>query len=220
MWGDQKTTLSSVDTSPGEKSSLLTGKGSPDHKDPSKNRLLSEDDDSWDGWGGEDWKDKNSPDSPESTPEKEKPTKKEESFDTGNDDELEAWLNDDTPLHSSKVDLSEDTTTSANENSGWDNEVWADEDDEWQSLDIGSSESIHNITTVACPPLSQLTLNRLTREVKISCFKWKYGVLVHYIIPVTCNNLSIPMGINSPSKIENSNRKDIMTIYTAGVFRS
>lgn len=207
LWGDQKTTLSSVDTSPGEKSSLLTGKGSPDHKDPSKNRLLSEDDDSWDGWGGEDWKDKNSPDSPGSTPEKKKPTKKEESFDTGNDDELEAWLNDDTPLHSSKVsskndgwdswnepekktkskkssqsnqkksskvtsnandgwndvdwgnnkisspnkqneplvgnlvDLSEDTTTSANENSGWDNEVWADEDDEWQSLDIGSSES-------------------------------------------------------------------------------
>lgn len=45
------------------------------------------------------------------------------------------------PLVGNLVDLSEDTTTPANGNSGWDNEVWADEDDEWQSLDIGSSES-------------------------------------------------------------------------------
>ncbi|KAL4236699.1 ADP-ribosylation factor GTPase-activating protein 1 [Mactra antiquata] len=76
LWGEPKTTLSTVDTSPGEKSSLLGG-GTPTHQsDPSKKKLLK-DDDEWGGWTD----DKNSG--------------------WNNDDEneddqaLEDWLNDD-----------------------------------------------------------------------------------------------------------------------------
>ncbi|KAK3089333.1 hypothetical protein FSP39_002793 [Pinctada imbricata] len=206
LWGEPKTTLSTVDTSPGEKSSLLTAQGSID-SDPSKNRLLSEDDNSWGADWDDNWKDTDT----------EKKGKKTANSDwdaspTNEDEAFEAWLNDDTPLQltksqskksddgwdswpeeksqkpkksnnksdknmskkSSKVksedgwnnadwdmgfnsinkkqkeplvgnllDLSDDTPAQNNDNSGWDNEVWAkdgDEDEAWQSLDAGGSE--------------------------------------------------------------------------------
>ncbi|XP_021344332.1 uncharacterized protein LOC110444266, partial [Mizuhopecten yessoensis] len=207
LWGEPKTTLSSVDTSPGEKSSLLTDNASP-QRDPSKNRLLS-DEDSWDSWEG-DWQDGK------------KKQKKLQSGDYNDqsfsedrnteEDEFEAWLNDEKPLQSKSskpkkdesewdnwgesdnkvnkskksspknqskkssktasksnegwddadwgdgfsspkkqkeplvgnlVDLGEDTPSQTNGNSGWDNEVWANDDDmdEWQSLDLGTTDS-------------------------------------------------------------------------------
>lgn len=58
LWGGEpKTTLATADTSPGEKTSLLGGGNASPTKgrDPSKNRLLSEDDDSWGSWGAGDW---------------------------------------------------------------------------------------------------------------------------------------------------------------------
>ncbi|XP_029639125.1 ADP-ribosylation factor GTPase-activating protein 1-like isoform X3 [Octopus sinensis] len=58
LWGGEpKTTLATADTSPGEKTSLLGGgNGSPTKgRDPSKNRLLSDDEDSWGSWGAGDW---------------------------------------------------------------------------------------------------------------------------------------------------------------------
>ncbi|GAB1607250.1 ADP-ribosylation factor GTPase-activating protein 1-like isoform X2 [Argonauta hians] len=58
LWGGEpKTTLATADTSPGEKTSLLgAGNGSPTKgRDPSKNRLLSDDEDSWGSWGAGDW---------------------------------------------------------------------------------------------------------------------------------------------------------------------
>ncbi|XP_033736871.1 ADP-ribosylation factor GTPase-activating protein 1-like isoform X1 [Pecten maximus] len=206
LWGEPKTTLSSVDTSPGEKSSLLTDNASP-QREPSKNRLLS-DEDSWDSWEG-DWQDGK------------KNQKKSQSSDYNDrgmsedrnteEDEFEAWLNDEKPLHSKSsklkkdenewdnwgetdkankskksspknhnkksskmsskssdawddadwgdgfsspkkqkeplvgnlVDLGEDISSQPNGNSGWDNEVWANDDDmdEWQSLDLGTTDS-------------------------------------------------------------------------------
>jgi hypothetical protein len=40
------------------------------------------------------------------------------------------------------VDISDDSHVATNGNTGWDNEVWAnEEDEEWQSLDIGSSQN-------------------------------------------------------------------------------
>lgn len=195
FWGEPKTTLSTVDTSPGEKSTLLSGDSSPD-KDPSKNRLLSEDDeDSWGGWGNE-WENKSSKSSSR------KSEGSSSTYDTKKaEDDLEAWLNDDDslikssnskpkpkkaednwddwddskkkdkvvkndkkgkssdgwedvdwnsglssskkqkePLVGNLVDLSEDTSVTTNGNTGWDNEVWAnEEDDDWQSLDVGTT---------------------------------------------------------------------------------
>ncbi|CAC5377569.1 ARFGAP1 [Mytilus coruscus] len=199
LWGEPKTTLSSVDTSPGEKSNLLSGNSSPD-KDLSKNRLLSEDDDDNWGWGNE-WESKGSKGSPRRSEDS------SSGFDSKKaDDDLENWLNDDDsliqtskskskskkveddwdnwgdnsktdkvktdkksskgkssdgwedvdwnagfssnekqkqPLVGDLLDLSEDTPVTTNGNSGWDNEVWAneEEEDEWQSLDIGSSDN-------------------------------------------------------------------------------
>ncbi|XP_067679916.1 ADP-ribosylation factor GTPase-activating protein 1-like isoform X2 [Haliotis asinina] len=184
LWGEPKTTLATADTSPGEKTSLLGAKG-----DPSKNRLLSDDDDSWgDSWGSE-WDDKKKKKSGQSD------------WSAGDDDELEAWLNnDETPLSSTSSskqkskndnwdDWGNDTggnstakktkenkkasknkedgwkdvdwdsgftspakqkeplvgnlldlgdTSAGNDNGGWDNDVWAndDDDDAWQSLDV------------------------------------------------------------------------------------
>ena len=46
------------------------------------------------------------------------------------------------PLVGNLVDISDDSHVATNGNTGWDNEVWAnEEDDEWQSLDIGSSQN-------------------------------------------------------------------------------
>lgn len=44
------------------------------------------------------------------------------------------------PLVGNLLDLGEDSEVTTNGNSGWDNEVWAneDEDDDWQSLDTAS----------------------------------------------------------------------------------
>jgi hypothetical protein len=44
--------------------------------------------------------------------------------------------------HDSRSSISDDSHVATNGNTGWDNEVWAnEEDDEWQSLDIGSSQN-------------------------------------------------------------------------------
>ncbi|XP_045157548.2 ADP-ribosylation factor GTPase-activating protein 1-like [Mercenaria mercenaria] len=76
LWGEPKTTLSSVDTSPGEKSSLLGG-GTPTHQsDQSQNKLLKDEDD-WGGWSD----DKNSG--------------WNNAEENGDDQALEDWLNDD-----------------------------------------------------------------------------------------------------------------------------
>lgn len=153
-------------------------------RDSSGNRLLSEDDDSWgEPWGPEGGKTQNQQNASD--------------WSAGNDDDLEAWLNEDSPykgmlgkekqVSSSKklgkdnkktlaskskptskgsdwndadwdegftslgkqseplvgnlVDLgTEDGNGSSKKtDSGWDNEVWADEEDEWQTLDLESS---------------------------------------------------------------------------------
>ncbi|KAL8598548.1 hypothetical protein ACOMHN_051336 [Nucella lapillus] len=209
LWGEPKTTLATADTSPGEKTSLLGmgGYGSGAAGDSSGNRLLSEEEDSWgDSWGG-DWGGQEDDSSGGGSNKRAKPTKGPSSSDwsAGNDDDLEAWLNEDSPykdmlnkeknptnasaaaatkkmlkeskrpsssgsknkLASSKgegwndaqwdsgftspakqkeplvgnlLDLGADNagTSSRNANSGWDNEVWADEDDEWHTLDLDS----------------------------------------------------------------------------------
>ncbi|KAK3592161.1 hypothetical protein CHS0354_019452 [Potamilus streckersoni] len=195
LWGEPKTTLSSVDTSPGEKSSLLGGGGAAKDRDPSKGQLLGDDDDSWEGWGG-DWQDKGSKRGDTS------PSKEEEDF--------EAWLNEDSspkssskdssskddewgnwgtgdngaskkaqksvknmkkkekqaasegwndvewndghstkkskeskePLVGNLVDLGDNSTGGQGDGSGWDNEVWADaDDDEWQTLELDNSKA-------------------------------------------------------------------------------
>ena len=167
-------------------------------------KLLNEEDDGWDSWGQDGFNEnkKNTQQTYEGIKQKE-------------EDEYEAWLNDETPLHSMEItskkdeenwnnwgesesrtkkssknspkdskkssskknittddffgefsssppssgatkkqkeqkeplvgnllDLGEDNSVSTNGNAGgWDNEVWANEDDEWRSLDIGLSEN-------------------------------------------------------------------------------
>ncbi|XP_069127809.1 ADP-ribosylation factor GTPase-activating protein 1-like isoform X2 [Argopecten irradians] len=112
LWGEPKTTLSSVDTSPGEKSSLLTDNASP-QRDPSKNRLLS-DEDSWDSWEG-DWQDGK---------KNQKKSQSSSYSDRGDDrnteeDDFEAWLNDEKPLQSK-------SSKQKKEENDWDN--WGDND--------------------------------------------------------------------------------------------
>lgn len=83
LWGEPKTTLNSVDTSPGEKSSLL-GDGTPVHLRDQNSKLLNDEDD-WSGWSDE---------------------KNNWNNDQDNDDDaLEAWLNDDSSAKSSKNKL-------------------------------------------------------------------------------------------------------------------
>lgn len=192
LWGEPKTTLNSVDTSPGEKSSLL-GDGTPVHQRDQGSKLLNDEDD-WSGWSDDknNWNNEHD----------------------NEDDALEAWLNDDSSTKSSKnkqnkksnkdleanewetldgadkkslkssrnakkketlinandgwddvdwnnvpitsnkpkeplvgnlldLDINDSPSNKDNNmtNDGWDNEVWAEaDDDEWQSLDIVSSD--------------------------------------------------------------------------------
>ncbi|KAK7101294.1 ADP-ribosylation factor GTPase-activating protein 1-like isoform X2 [Littorina saxatilis] len=210
LWGEPKTTLTSADTSPGEKTSLLGigGYGSGAAGDSSGNRLLSEDEDSWgDSWGGEwgkeDGKNENNGSSGGSgKPQKQGKKPNSNEFSPGNEEDLEAWLNEDSPykgmlnkdkekpssaakkaakekdskarpssasknkssaskgsdwadaewdsgftspgkqkepLVGNLLDFGGDDDagrSSGNAGSGWDNEVWADDDDEWQTLDL------------------------------------------------------------------------------------
>ena len=169
-------------------------------RDSSGNRLLSEDEDSWgDSWGGDWGKDDSNPAS--GKPQKQSKSASNSDWSAGNDDDLEAWLNEDSPYKgmlnkekpnkkttapttkeakrpssgtktksSSKgddwndvewdsgftspgkqkeplvgnlLDLgTDDTATSSGKaSSGWDNEVWADDDDEWQTLDLDSGSA-------------------------------------------------------------------------------
>jgi len=183
-------------------------------RDPSKNRLLSEEEDAWGNWEDNNWQEpkKNGRKQTEKSSDR---NSSQGLTDENEEDEFEAWLNDESPLQSKKsskskkvsdenewnnwqeadskttskskvksspkskksskaksndgwddvewesgftspkkqkeplvgnlVDLAEDTKAATNGNSGWDNEVWANEDDdedsEWQSLDIGTMES-------------------------------------------------------------------------------
>ncbi|XP_005110329.2 ADP-ribosylation factor GTPase-activating protein 1 [Aplysia californica] len=217
LWGEPKTTLTSADTSPGEKSSLLGRSSYGSGDDSSKSHLLGDEDESWGDWGQDsDW-----------SSSSKKPSKKNSSdWSAGNEDDLEAWLNDDDtsglspaaksknkkkndddwnswktdsssktsakssssssslsskskkksqksstavsssdgwddadwnsglsgtsskqkqPLVGNLLDLGEEEGSSAGsrsrggDNDGWDNEVWAqDDDDEWQTLDLGT----------------------------------------------------------------------------------
>ncbi|XP_025109780.1 LOW QUALITY PROTEIN: ADP-ribosylation factor GTPase-activating protein 1-like [Pomacea canaliculata] len=199
LWGEPKTTLATADTSPGEKTSLLGmgGYGSNSAGDSSGNKLLAEDEDSWgESWGGDWQKDSGGVSGGSGKHQK----LNSNDWSAGNDEDLEAWLNEDSPYKammgkekpqasatkktskdakkmSSKaktsaakgsdwndvewdsgftspgkqkeplvgnlLDLSEgDANTCANTkaDAGWDNEVWADEEDEWQSLDLDSSK--------------------------------------------------------------------------------
>lgn len=106
LWGGEpKTTLATADTSPGEKTSLLSGgNGSPTKgRDFSKNRLLSEDDDSWGSWGAGDWHPGENSSGSGSNGKLRSPTS---DFDQANSsisvqkkkemNDLERWLNDST----------------------------------------------------------------------------------------------------------------------------
>nr|KAG5709552.1 hypothetical protein BaRGS_001602 [Batillaria attramentaria] len=203
LWGEPKTTLATADTSPGEKTSLLGlgGYGSGASGDSSGNKLLAEDEDSWgDSWGG-DWQKDDSGGGGGGGGKGSKGQKPSSNdWTAGNEDDLEAWLNEDSPykgmlgkeskssakkaskdskkpssaskskpssastnkgsdwndiewdtgfsspakqkepLVGNLLDLGHDdgNGSSTNANSGWDNEVWADDDDEWQTLDLDS----------------------------------------------------------------------------------
>ncbi|XP_076462234.1 ADP-ribosylation factor GTPase-activating protein 1-like isoform X2 [Babylonia areolata] len=209
LWGEPKTTLATADTSPGEKTSLLGmgGYGSGAAGDSSGNRLLSEEEDSWgDSWGGE-WggqEDSNGSGGNKTAGKAAKGSAGND-WSAGNEDDLEAWLNEDSPYRSmlNKEKAAPKKTTpreskrpsSASKNksskggndwndaewdsgftspgkqkeplvgnlldlgteeaggsgggsggnsgagSGWDNDVWADDDDEWQTLDLDSGSS-------------------------------------------------------------------------------
>ncbi|KAL5016213.1 hypothetical protein ScPMuIL_005802 [Solemya velum] len=97
LWNDPKTTLGTVDTSPGEKSSLLDNQSSFDSdRDSNKGRLLSEEDDLWGNWSS-DWhgnrnnRSQNSSDWGNGSPEKRLVDNQDKE-----EDELEKWLNDET----------------------------------------------------------------------------------------------------------------------------
>ncbi|CAG5123167.1 unnamed protein product, partial [Candidula unifasciata] len=86
LWGEPKTTLTSADTSPGEKSSLLGKTAYTSGEEASKNQLLEDEDESWGQWGqGGDW-----------SSSKASSKANNSDWSAGNDDDLEAWLNDDT----------------------------------------------------------------------------------------------------------------------------
>ncbi|GFS01515.1 ADP-ribosylation factor GTPase-activating protein 1 [Elysia marginata] len=88
LWGEPKTTLNSADTSPGEKSSLLSRGSYGSGDDSSKGHLLGEEDDSWGDWGNEsDWSNSSA---------KKNVKNKDSGWSAGNEDDFEAWLNDDT----------------------------------------------------------------------------------------------------------------------------
>ena len=168
-------------------------------RDSSGNRLLSEEEDSWgDSWGGEWGKDESGGGNTSGgKPQKQAKTGNSSDWTAGNDDDLEAWLNEDSPykgmlskdkdktsgkkvpkeskrpssgsknkssapkasdwndaewdsgftspgkqkepLVGNLLDFGNDDggASSGNTNSGWDNEVWAD-DEEWQTLDLDS----------------------------------------------------------------------------------
>jgi hypothetical protein len=125
-----------------------------DESQSSKNKLSknSNNEENWDDWGHNDGKDKKSLKSSQNM-------KKKESLKTkkGEDDgwNVEDWggqvssnknvsKKSKDPLVGNLLDLdineSGNTETGAN-NSGWDNEVWADgDDDDWQSLEIESKK--------------------------------------------------------------------------------
>ncbi|KAK0069619.1 ADP-ribosylation factor GTPase-activating protein 1 [Biomphalaria pfeifferi] len=91
LWSEPKTTLTSADTSPGEKSSLLSRSSYGSGEDSSKSHLLAEDDESWGEWGQDsDWSSKKS-------------NKQNSDWSAGNEDDLEAWLNDDKSTMSSST---------------------------------------------------------------------------------------------------------------------
>lgn len=196
LWGEPKTTLATADTSPGEKTSLLGigGYGSGASGDSSGNQLLGDEEDSWGESWSSDWQKDDG-----SAGKGGKGNKSNNSgWSAGNEDDLEAWLNEDSPykgmlgkdskssakkaskeskkpssaskskpssakgsdwndvdwdtgfsspakqkepLVGKLLDLGQDegSGVSASAGSGWDNEVWADDDDDdWQTLDLGS----------------------------------------------------------------------------------
>lgn len=196
LWSEPRTTLGTVDTSPGEKSSLLGG-GTPTHQtDQSKRKLLKDDNEDWGGWSDDKnsgWKDgdENADDQAleDWLNDDESQSSKKQSKNSNNDESWDDWgpmdgkdkkslkssqnmkkkeslktkkLEDDdwtveewggnvsSNKNSSKklkdplvgnlldLDINDSGNTGAN-NSGWDNEVWADgDDDDWQTLEIES----------------------------------------------------------------------------------
>ncbi|XP_052776343.1 ADP-ribosylation factor GTPase-activating protein 1-like [Mya arenaria] len=98
LWGEPKTTLNTVDTSPGEKSSLLGG-GTPTHQGESGHKLLH-DEDEWGSWS-EDKTGWNQPGQEQ-------------------DDALEDWLNEDNQSSKNK------TSKNSNNADNWDD--WGEQD--------------------------------------------------------------------------------------------
>lgn len=115
LWGEPKTTLNSVDTSPGEKSSLL-GDGTPVHqRDQSRNLLIGDQDEDWSGWSDDknNWNDDGNND----------------------DDALEAWLNDDLSTAKSSKNKLNKKTNKEPQLDDWDR-------NDWESLDGADKKSI------------------------------------------------------------------------------
>ncbi|CAL1526913.1 unnamed protein product [Lymnaea stagnalis] len=118
LWGEPKTTLTSADTSPGEKSSLLSRASYGSGEDSSKSHLLGEDDESWGEWGQDpDWSSKKSNKANASE------------WSAGNEEDLEAWLNEDKPANSSssgkvKTKKKTEKTEEKKTDDDWDN--WKD----------------------------------------------------------------------------------------------
>uniref|UniRef100_A0A0B7AR18 Uncharacterized protein n=1 Tax=Arion vulgaris TaxID=1028688 RepID=A0A0B7AR18_9EUPU len=126
LWGEPKTTLTSADTSPGEKSSLL-GKSSYGGEEPSKNQLLHDEDESWGEWGQDsDWA---------STKNSTKTTSKTSDWSPGNEDDFEAWLNDD---GSSSVSTPGKSKSKKKADEDWDN---------WKANDSSKSSSVKSPTS-------------------------------------------------------------------------
>ncbi|KAH3695274.1 ADP-ribosylation factor GTPase-activating protein 1-like [Dreissena polymorpha] len=113
LWGEPKTTLNTVDTSPGEKSSLLGG-GTPTHQGDSQRKLLTDEDD----WGG--WTDD-----------------KTNWNENQQEQALEDWLNDDDKSKSTKNKAAKNRNTDPD---GW-NDSWNDVDGK-QKKSIKSSQNM------------------------------------------------------------------------------